>query len=136
MTSSFLRPGWRQYTLALLSRSGRHGPLQDKNPARPNHTNFMACDYNIELVIKESKSGLHLGQMQVTGDADRVARSVALPVCAYSLLVRLYGREEAATKSWSLFQLKQRFTADIMHEEVQRTETKWQWKLRQYKQVA
>jgi hypothetical protein len=74
--------------------------------------------------------------MQVTNDADRVARSVALPVCAYLLLVRLYGRDDAATKPWSLFQLKQRFTADIMHEEVHRTEKKWQRKLRQYKQVA
>ena len=71
--------------------------------------------------------------MHVTNDADRVARSVALPVCAYLLLVRLYGRDEAATKPWSLFQLKQRFTADIMHEEGHRTETRWQRKLQQYK---
>ena len=95
-----------------------------------------AWRWGVELVIKELKSGLHLGQMQVTNDADRVARSVALPVCAYLLLVRLYGRDDAATKPWSLFQLKQRFTADIMHEEVHRTETKWQRKLREYKQVA
>jgi hypothetical protein len=72
MTSSFLCPGWRKYTLALLSRSGRLSPLQDKNPARSNHTNFMACDYNIELTIKELKSGLHLGRMQVSQDTDRV----------------------------------------------------------------
>jgi hypothetical protein len=90
----------------------------------------------VELVIKELKGGLHLGQMQVTGDGDRVAHSVALPVCAYLLLVRLYGRDEAATKPWSLFQFKQRFTADLMHQEVHRTETKWQRKLRQYKQAA
>ena len=95
-----------------------------------------AWRWGVELVIKELKSGLHLGQMQVTNDADRVARAVALPVCAYLLLVRLYGRDEAATKPWSLFQLKQRFTADILHEEVHRTETKWQRKLQQYKQVA
>ena len=83
MTSSFLRPGWRKYNLAPLSRPGRSGPLQDKNPARPNHTNFMACDYNIELTIKELKGGLHVGRMQVSQDAERVERSVVLPVCAY-----------------------------------------------------
>ena len=60
-----------------------------------------------ERVIQALQSGLHLGQMQVTNEADRVARSVALPVCAYLLMVRLYGRDEAATKSWSLCQLKQ-----------------------------
>jgi hypothetical protein len=48
-----------------------------------------AWRWGVELVIKEWKSGLHLGQMQVTNDANRVARSVALPVCAYLLLVYL-----------------------------------------------
>ena len=62
--------------------------------------------------------------MQVTNDADRVARSVALPVCAYLLLVHLYGRDEACTKSWSLFQLKQRFTADTLQEQVHRNREK------------
>lgn len=95
-----------------------------------------AWRWGVELVIKELKSGLHLGQMQVTNDADRVARSVALPVCAYLLLVHLYGRDEASTKPWSLFQLKQRFTADILQEQVHRTEQKWQRKLRQYTQGA
>jgi hypothetical protein len=50
---------------------------------------FMGCDYNIEVTIKELKSGLHLGQMQVTKDKERVMRSVALSVLAYRLLVRL-----------------------------------------------
>ena len=66
MTSSFLRPGWRKYNLAPLSRPGRSGPLQDKNPARPNHTNFMACDYNIELIFKSWKSYLHLASLPTT----------------------------------------------------------------------
>jgi hypothetical protein len=95
-----------------------------------------AWRWGVELVIKELKSGLHLGQMQVTTAADRVARAVALPVCAYLLLVRLYGRNEAATKPWSLFQLKQRFTAEVMQHQVHRTEQKWQRKFRQLKKVA
>jgi hypothetical protein len=56
MTSSFFRQGWRKYNLAPLSRSGRPCPLKDGNPARPNHTNFMACDYNIEVFIPDWKS--------------------------------------------------------------------------------
>jgi hypothetical protein len=95
-----------------------------------------AWRWGVELVIKELKSGLHLGQRQVTKDAGRVARAVALPVCAYLLLVRLYGRDAAAMKRWSLFQLQQRFTAEVMQEQVHRTEKKWGRKLHQYKHVA
>jgi hypothetical protein len=34
--------------------------LKDGNPARPNHTDFMACDYNIELMFKNWKSLLNI----------------------------------------------------------------------------
>ena len=90
----------------------------------------------MEVTIKELKSGLHLGQMQVTNDKERVTRSVALSVLAYLLLVRLYGREEASTKTWSLFKLKERFIGEVAQEAVRRTERKWQRKLRQFKHVA
>ncbi len=48
-----------------------------------------AWGWGVEVTIKELKGDLHLGQIQVTRDADRVARSVALSVCAYLLLIRL-----------------------------------------------
>jgi Transposase DDE domain len=95
-----------------------------------------AWRWGVEVTIKESKGGLPLGQMQVTRDAERVARSVALSVCAYLLLVRLYGREEAAGQPWSLFRLKQRFHADLMRKEIDRTVRKWQRKLKQYEAAA
>jgi hypothetical protein len=136
MTSSLFGSGWRKYSLRSLSRSGRYCPVQNKNPARPNHVDFMACDYNIEITIKELKGGLHLGQMQVTRDADRVSRSVALSVCAYLLLVRLYGRDEALEEPWSLFRLKQRFSIDVMRDQIDRTERKWQRKIKQYQDAA
>jgi hypothetical protein len=50
------------------------------------------------LMIKELKSGLHLGQMQVSTETQRVARSVAQPVLACLLLVRSYGRAELLTQ--------------------------------------
>ena len=67
--------------------------------------------WDIEVTIKELKGGLHLGQMQVTKDKARVERSVVLPVLAYLLLLRLYGRSAASRREVSLFALKQRFTA-------------------------
>ncbi|PON14022.1 hypothetical protein C2W62_31280 [Candidatus Entotheonella serta] len=74
--------------------------------------------------------------MQVRRDADRVARSVALSVCAYLLLVRLYGRDAKSGQPWSLFRLKQRFQADLMQNEIDRTERKWKYKLKQYEAAA
>lgn len=95
-----------------------------------------AWRWGVEVTIKALKSGLHLGQMQVTNDKERVTRSVALSVLAYLLLVRLYGKEEAATQAWSLFKLKERFIGEVAQEAVMRTERKWQRKLRQFKHVA
>ena len=56
MTSSLFGSGWRKYSLRPLSHLGRYGPVKDKNPARPNHADFMACDYNIDHVIKGGKT--------------------------------------------------------------------------------
>jgi hypothetical protein len=87
-------------------------------------------------VIKELKGGLHLGRIQVSQDADRVERSVILPVCAYLLLVHLYGRDQAASQGWSLFQLKQRFTEGVMQDQVNRVEQRWQRKWSKIKEAA
>jgi hypothetical protein len=92
--------------------------------------------WGVEVTIKELKSGLHLGQMQVTKDAGRVGRSVALSVLAYLVLVRLYGRDAALSQDWSLFKLKERFIGEVAQDAVQRTERKWQRKWQQFKDVA
>ena len=95
-----------------------------------------AVRWGVALVSKELKGGLHLGRMQVSQHADRVERSVVLPVCAYLLLVHLYGNEEGAYKDWSLFQLKQRFTEALMQDQMNRVEQKWLRKWRKIKQAA
>jgi DDE family transposase len=95
-----------------------------------------AWRWGIEVPIQELKSGLHLGQRQVTHDKERVTRSVALSVLAYLLLVRLYGQEEATAKGWSLFKLKECFIGEVAQETVRRTELKWQRKVKQFKAVA
>jgi Transposase DDE domain len=92
--------------------------------------------WGIELTIKELQSGLHLGPMQVTTEAERVARSVALPVVAYLLRIRLYGHEALLAPERSLFKLKERFIEDVVQEPVSRTELKWQRKLKPLKRVA
>ena len=92
--------------------------------------------WGVELTIKELKSGLHLGQMQVTKESKRVEHSVTLSVLAYLLLVRLYGQNEARTQAWSLFKLKERFIGEVAQDAVRRTELKWQRKSKQFKDVA
>ena len=95
-----------------------------------------AWRWGIEVTIKELKSGLHLGQMQVTKESERVGRSVALSVLASLLLLRLYGCDEALTQAWSLFKRKERFIGEVAQEAVRRTELKWQRKWKQFKDVA
>jgi hypothetical protein len=90
----------------------------------------------MEVTIQELKSGLHLGQMQVTKAAERVGRSVALSVLASLLLVRLYGRDKAWTNAWSLSKRKERFIGEVAQDAVRRTELKWQRMLKQCKNVA
>jgi Transposase DDE domain len=95
-----------------------------------------AWRWGIELTFKELKSGLHLGDMQVTKDSERVARSVTLSVLAYLLLVRLYGHDEGLGKEWSLFKLKERFAEEVTQEAVTRIELHWQRKCNRFKHVA
>jgi Transposase DDE domain len=92
--------------------------------------------WGVELTIKELKSGLHLGRMQLSQDADRVERSVILPVCAYLLLIYIHGCDQGLGHGWSLFQLKQRFTESLMQDQVNRVELKWQRKLNEIKAAA
>jgi hypothetical protein len=51
-------------------------------------------------------------------------------------LIHLYGRDQAADKGWSLFQLKQRFTEVLMQDQVNRVEQKWWRKWSQINEVA
>ena len=92
--------------------------------------------WGVEVTIKELKSGLHLGRMQLSQDTDRVERSVILPVCAYLLLVHLHGGDQAMSPGWSLFQLKHRFTEGLMQDQVNRVEQKWQRKYNEIKAAA
>lgn len=62
----------------------------------------------IEVLFKELKSGLGIGQHQVTKDPGRVERSVSLCLMAYLFLMRWHLEVEgSAGKAWSLFASRQ-----------------------------
>jgi len=90
----------------------------------------------IEVTFREIKSGLHMGQMQVTKGERRIQRGVVLPVMAYLLLLRLYGLELEADQSASLFALKQRFIEEVYQEQLDRTESRFKKRFERLKRAA
>ena len=90
----------------------------------------------IEVTFREIKTGLHMGQMQVTKEEQRIQRSVVLPVMAYLLLLRLYGSELEEGQSASLFALKQRFIEEAYQEQFDRTESRFEKKFERLKRAA
>ena len=94
-----------------------------------------AWRWGMEVTIKALKRGGHLGQRQVTKEAARVTRAVALSVLAYLLLGRLDGHEKALSAEWSRFKLQERFAEEVAQDAVPRTERQWQRKLKPYSHV-
>lgn len=90
----------------------------------------------VEVTFKEMKTGLHLGQMQVTTEERRIQRSIVLPIMAYLLLLRLYGPELKPGQSASIFALKRRFVEEADEEQFDRIEARYKEKLKRYKQAA
>jgi hypothetical protein len=97
---------------------------------------FYAKRWGVELTFKELKGALHLGQMQVTKDPQRVQRAVLLPVMAYLLLLRLYGKELSLNQSFSIFKLKQRFIDDAVQEHLFYSDQRWLRKLDKFRTAA
>jgi hypothetical protein len=74
----------------------------------------------VELCIKELKGVVGLGQHQVTKDAARVERSVAVALMAYLLLLRLRATHIQPGKPWSAFTLKQQLAWDVSAQQLKR----------------
>jgi hypothetical protein len=133
-----------QVTLVLSQRRRNDGPQRIRllvtNLAEATTTGTILSHYprrwGVEVAFKGLKSGLHLGQMQVTKEPERVDRGLLLPVPAYLLLLRLYGRDFSAEHGASLWQLKRRFTEEVYQEQYDRSEQRWRKKLDQYRAAA
>ena len=132
--------GLGEVTILLSKQRRNYGPQRTKiivtnlrGVSAGDILSHYARRWGVEVTFKELKSGLHLGEMQVTKEAGRVRHSVALPVLAYLLLIRLYAKEEA---HFSVFKFKQRFATEVYQEQLTRTEQKWRTKLDHYKLAA
>jgi len=99
---------------------GRHIALQLVDLRMEHQGNrFMGCDYNIELVHWELKSGLGLGEHQVSGDQNRSEKSVGIAVLAYLFVLRACHHEIVPGKSWSIFQLQHTLRLRVMTNQVE-----------------
>ena len=82
--------------------------------APPGAAEFVICDHTIELMNWELKSGLGLGEHQVSGDTNRSEKSVGIAVLAYLLVLRVCHHEIVPGKPWSIFQLQHALRLRVM----------------------
>ncbi len=111
----------------VLSKKGRNlGPHTTKllvtNLAAVTPSQVV-CIYQkrwaIELVNWELKSGLGLGEHQVSGDKDRSEKSVGIAVLAYVFVLRVCHHEIVPGKPWSSFQLQHTLRLRVMTNQVE-----------------
>ena len=106
----------------VLSKRGRNlGPKQTKilvtNLAELTSSQVV-CIYQkrwaIEILNWELKSGLGLGEHQVSGDTNRSEKSVGIAVLAYLFVLRVCHHEIIPGKPWSIFQLQHALRLQVM----------------------
>lgn len=111
----------------VLSKKGRNmGPHNTKllvtNLAALTPSQVV-CIYQkrwaIELMNWELKSGLGLGEHQVSGDTNRSEKSVGIAVLAYLFVLRVCHHEIIPGKPWSLFQLQHTLRLRVMTNQVE-----------------
>jgi hypothetical protein len=73
----------------------------------------------IEILFKELKSGLGLGEHQVTKKLPRIEKSLGITLIAYLFLLRARKDDIKPGKPWSIFQLKTNFTMDLIQKQFQ-----------------
>ena len=73
----------------------------------------------IEILFKELKSGLGLGEHQVTKKLPRIEKSLGIALIADLLLLRARKDDIKPGKPWSIFQLKTNFTMDLIQKQFQ-----------------
>lgn len=75
----------------------------------------------IELIFKELKSGLGLGDHQITKNATRVEHSFGIAILAYLLVLRVRSQDIKPGQAWSLFHLQQAFRLSVITKQIEHT---------------
>lgn len=75
----------------------------------------------VELLVKELKGVVGMGQHQVTKQVDRVERSVAVAIMAYLLLLKLQAKDIPADRPWSAFRLQRTLAWEVTQAQCERS---------------
>jgi Transposase DDE domain len=75
----------------------------------------------VEVLFKELKGVVGLGQHQVTKCVERVERSVAIAIMAYLLLLKLRAQDIPADRPWSAFRLQRAFAWEVAQAQCERS---------------
>jgi Transposase DDE domain len=79
--------------------------------------------WSIELINRNLKSDLGLGQHQVRGDLERHEKSFGIAVLAYLFVLRLRHHEIVPGKPWSLSELLHRLRLEVITNQVEHNVT-------------
>jgi hypothetical protein len=74
-----------------------------------------------ELLVKALKGVVGMGQQQVTTQADRVERSVAVAIMAYLLLLKRRAKDIPADRPWSACRLQRAFAWEAIAAQCERS---------------
>jgi hypothetical protein len=116
-------------TVVLSKRRRNDGPKQTKIlvtnlpetvPAREIVGVYLRRWW-VELLVKELKGVVGMGQQQVTKQVDRVERSVAVAIMAYLLLLKLRAKDIPADRPWSAFRLQRAFAWEMVQAQCERS---------------
>lgn len=75
--------------------------------------------WSIEILFKELKSGLGMGEHQVAKDIPRIEKSLGIAIIAYLVLIRARKDDIKPGQSWSIFQLKNNFRFQMLRQQFQ-----------------
>ena len=87
----------------------------------------------VEIIFKELKSGLGLGEHQVTKKENRVENSLGVAIIAYLFLLRVCKDNIKSGHSWSIFQLQNNFRLRVITNQIQHS---MELKMKKLKKVA
>ena len=75
----------------------------------------------VELLLKEFKGVVGMGQRQVTKQVDRVEPHVAVAIMVYLLLLRLQAKDIPADRPWRVSRLQRMFTWEVVQAQCERS---------------
>jgi hypothetical protein len=79
--------------------------------------------WSIEIIFKELKSAIGLGESQITKDKERVEKSFGIAIISYLFLLIACNKSIKSGHSWSLFKLQNEFRIRVISHQIKHSVT-------------